>query len=114
MRKDLSPLPSGKQLATRALTLPPPGRSLSITGVPICNARELRNPQPWQLTTRATHFSVNEWARSRLVTVNGISTRSRVLARIALGVRTSMLSCLLAESDDCQLSSLTDPAGDSD
>jgi hypothetical protein len=90
IRKYFPSFPSGKQFATRPVTLPPPGRSLIMTGVSICNARELRNPHPCALTISTMHFSANERLRSRLVTVTGISTRIRVLRRVTLGVRISI------------------------
>src|ERR1700733_15278513 len=90
IRKLLPSLPKGKQFATRAVTLPPPGRSLNITGVPTGNTLGLRNPHPCGLTTRAIHFAANGRMRSRLVTLMGISTRTLVLRRVVLGVKTSM------------------------
>lgn len=50
----------------------------------------MRNPQPCGLTTSAVHLEENACLRSRLVTVMGISTRNRVLRRVALGVSISM------------------------
>src|SRR5580658_3663344 len=83
-------LPSGRQLATRPEAVPPPGRLLSRTGVSSGKACGVRNPQPCGLTTRATHSEANMCFRSRLVTVMGISTRTRVLRRVVLGVDTSI------------------------
>ena len=53
-------------------------------------ACEARNPQPCGLTTRAVHSAANRCLRSRLVTVMGISTRIRVLRRVALDVSISI------------------------
>src|SRR5579863_518538 len=62
-----------------------------MMGVSAAKARGLCNPHPWALTRMATQFSAKGRTRSRLVTVTGISTRMRVLRRVALGVCTSML-----------------------
>jgi hypothetical protein len=68
-----------------------PGRSLRKIGVPICNARELRKPHPCALTIIASHLSAKGRSRSKLVTVSGICTRTRVLRRATCGaVVTSM------------------------
>jgi len=61
-----------------------------MTGVSNCNARELRKPQPCALATSTRHRSANGRMRSRLVTLTGISTRSRVLRRVGLGECTSI------------------------
>src|SRR5580698_6341444 len=92
IRNHLPSLPSGRQFATRAVTLPPPGSPLSMIGVSGCSASELRKPHPVPLTITTEHFSPNGRLRSRLMTLTGISTRIRVLRRIALAVCTSMRS----------------------
>ena len=61
-----------------------------MMGVSSCSAFVLRNPHPCALTTRTMHCSAKGRIRSRLVTLTGISTRSRVLRRVVLGVRTSI------------------------
>src|SRR4029077_14752995 len=90
-RKCLLSLPKGRQLATHPVTVLLPGRSLSMTGVPICNARELRKPHPCALTIITSHLSAKGRSRSKLVTVSGMCTRTRVLRRATCGaVVTSM------------------------
>jgi hypothetical protein len=84
-RKCLLSLPRGRQLATQPVTLLLPGRSLRKIGVPICNARELRKPHPCALTIITSHFSAKGRSRSKLVTVSGICTRTRVLRRATCG-----------------------------
>ena len=98
MRKHFEFAPSGKQLATRAEALAPPGKPLNKTGVSSGSACGACNPAPCGLTTIATHSATKAWRRSRLVIVNGISTRNRVLRRDALGVSISMRaeSCVAA------------------
>ena len=92
-RKCLLSLPKGRQLATQPVTLLLPGRSLRKIGVPICNARELRKPHPCALTIITSHLSAKGRSRSKLVTVSGICTRTRVLRRATCGaVVTSMRS----------------------
>src|ERR1700738_1831964 len=91
MRKCLPSLPKGRQLATHPVTVLLPGRSLRKIGVPICNARELRKPHPCALTIITSHLSAKGQSRSKLVTVSGICTRTRVLRRATCGaVVTSM------------------------
>src|ERR1700730_966305 len=91
MRKCLPSLPKGRQLATHPVTVLLPGRSLRKIGVPICNDRELRKPHPCALTIITSHLSAKGRSRSKLVTVSGICTRTRVLRRATCGaVVTSM------------------------
>ena len=85
-KKYLPSLPNGTQLATCAVTLPPPGKLLIMMGVPACNSSEPRKPHPCALTTSNKQRSPNGLCRSRLITLTGISTRSRVLRRVALAV----------------------------
>jgi hypothetical protein len=61
-----------------------------MMGVSTGSASEHRNPQPCALTINTMHFSPNGRFRSRLITLAGISTRTRVLRRVALEVRTSI------------------------
>lgn len=63
-----------------------------MIGVSNCSGRVLRNPQPCALTTSTAQFSENGRIRSRLVTLTGMSTRTRVLRRVVLGVETSIAS----------------------
>ena len=90
IRNSLPSFPSGTQLATRPVTLPPPGSPLSMIGVSICSSSVLRNPHPCALTTSSVHLSPNGRLRSRLITLTGISTRTRVLRRTAFDVVTSI------------------------
>jgi hypothetical protein len=89
-KKEFPVIAQRQAIATRAETFPPSGRSFSRTGVSSGKACDARNPQPCALTTRATHGPEKGCFRSRLVTVTGISTRTRVLRRVALVVRISI------------------------
>jgi hypothetical protein len=69
-----------------------------MIGVSNWIARGLRNPHPCALTTKILQCSANGRILSRLVTLTAISTRSRVLRRIAFGLCTSIMICSLQYS----------------
>ena len=91
--------PNGRQFATRAVTLPPPGRPLNISGVSRSRGSSHRNPHPCALMTNSVQRPPNGFRRSRLITLTGISTRTRVLRRPALDVRISIAESLSAKME---------------
>src|SRR5467141_1168313 len=97
-RKCLLSLPKGRQLATHPVTVLLPGRSLRKIGVPICKARELRKPHPCALTIITSHLSAKGRSRSKLVTVSGICTRTRVLRRVTCGAAVISMRTLRGKS----------------